>query len=165
MIRKAKVSDAVAIVSLIQEYAQRGLLLPRSLNSVYEHIRDFWVYEEGGRVVGCVALQVVWEDLAEIRSLAVKEDLQGKGIGTKLVKVCLEEALSLGIRRVFTLTYANEFFKALGFEEIDKTKLPHKVWGDCVNCVKFPNCDEVALIIDLEKINQEAVSTIESSRK
>ncbi len=157
MVRKAKLSDARSIYTLVGEFARRGLLLPRSLNSIYEHIRDFWVYEEEGEVVGCAALQVIWEDLAEIRSLAVKEDRQGEGIGRELVEACLREAKELGIGRVFSLTYAREFFERMGFRPVEKSDLPHKVWGDCVNCVKFPECDETAVIIDLRKLPPAAV--------
>ena len=150
MVRKARLSDARAIHSLVNSYAQKGLLLPRSISSIYEHIRDFWVYEERGEILGCCALQIVWEDLAEIRSLAVREDRKGEGIGRKLVEACLEEARELGIEKVFSLTYAKDFFEGLGFSVVDKSVLPHKVWGDCVNCAKFPNCDEIAVILRLD---------------
>jgi len=151
MVRKAKLSDAQVIYELVSDYAKEGIILPRSLNSIYEHIRDFWVYEEEEEVLGCCALQVVWEDLAEIRSLAVRRDRKGEGIGRKLVKACIEEARQLGIRRIFSLTYAREFFERFGFRVIDKSTLPHKVWTDCVNCIKFPNCDEIAVILDLNE--------------
>ncbi|NPB05977.1 MAG: N-acetyltransferase [Aquificae bacterium] len=148
--RKAKVKDAHAIYELLSKEARKGLLLPRSLNAIYENIRDFWVCELDGRVVGCVALHVVWEDLAEIRSLAVKEELRGGGIGRTLVLKALLEAGELGVRRVFSLTYVKAFFlKNFPFREIDKRELPHKVWGECVNCVKFPDCDEEAVLIEL----------------
>ena len=149
MVRKARPSDARAIHALVNSYAQRGVLLPRSIGSIYEHIRDFWVCEEDGLILGCCALQIVWEDLAEIRSLAVKEERKGEGIGRRLVEACVEEARDLGIERVFSLTYAKDFFESLGFTVVDKGVLPHKVWGDCVNCAKFPNCDEVAVILEL----------------
>jgi len=157
MVRKARVQDARAIHALVGEFADRGLLLPRSLNSIYEHIRDFWVYEEEGRILGCASLQVVWEDLAEIRSLAVSSEKQKGGIGRKLVEACLREARELGVERVFSLTYAKEFFERMGFRVIEKNRLPHKIWGDCVNCPKFPDCDETALIIDLEELPPQAV--------
>ncbi|NPB07397.1 MAG: N-acetyltransferase [Aquificae bacterium] len=150
MLRKARVKDATEIHSLLSEYASRGLLLPRSLNSIYENIRDFWVYEKEGRVVGCVALHVMWEDLGEIRSLAVREEFQGEGIGGELVRACILEAWELGLRRVFSLTYVKDFFtRNFGFRVIDKSVLPHKVWGECINCVKFPNCDEEAVLLEL----------------
>jgi len=152
-LRKAKLKDAVGIYSLINSYAKEGLLLPRSLNSIYENIRDFWVYEEEGQIVGCSALHVVWEDLAEIKSLAVMESMKGKGIGTALVQACLKEAKELGVKRVFVLTYALDFFEKLGFHTISKESLPHKVWGECINCVKFPSCDETAMQVEIEKLS------------
>ncbi len=153
VIRKAKLEDAGDIYNLINQYAKEGLLLPRSLNSIYENIRDFWVCELEGEFVGCGALHIVWEDLAEIKSLAVSERHKGMGIGTKLVEACLKEAKELGVKKVFVLTYAQSFFSRLSFEEVEKVKLPHKVWGECINCVKFPSCDEIAMWVDLEKIS------------
>lgn len=148
LIRKAKVKEVKTIQKLINQYASQGLLLPRSLNEIYESIRDFFVYEENGQIIGVCALHINWEDLAEIRSLVVKEESSSKGIGTSLTKECLKEAESLDIKKVFALTYRAEFFKKIGFKEIDKSKLPQKVWGDCIKCVKFPDCDEVALIYE-----------------
>ncbi len=149
ILRKAKLKDADKIQELINEYAKRGLMLPRSLATIYEAIRDFWVCEIDGDVVGCVALSVIWKDLAEIRSLAVKEEFWRRGIGSSLVKACVKEARELGVERVFTLTYQVDFFRSLGFKEVDKKSLPHKIWKDCINCVKFPECDETALLITL----------------
>ncbi len=149
MVRKARLKDAGAIYSLINTYASDGILLPRSLNSIYEHIRDFWVYEEGGIILGCCALQIVWEDLAEIRSFAVRKDRKGEGIGRALIEACLKEARELGIEKVFSLTYVKDYFERLGFRMIDKDRLPHKVWSDCINCPKFPKCDETAVILEL----------------
>ncbi len=149
VLRKAKPKDAVKIHELVNEYAKEGLLLPLSLNKLYDNIRDFWVYEEGGEIVGCAALHIVWEDLAEIRSLAVKREHHKKGVGKKLVLRCLEEAKEYDLKRVFVLTYQVEFFKKLGFRELEKRLLPHKVWSDCINCPKFPTCDETAMIREL----------------
>ncbi|SHK44027.1 N-acetyltransferase [Thermocrinis minervae] len=149
MVRKALLKDVIDIYTLVNSYSKDGILLPRSLNSIYEHIRDFWVYEKDGRVVGCCALHIVWEDLAEIKSLAVDREQKGMGIGSALVNACIEEARSLGIKRVFVLTYATEFFEKFGFSIIDKSSLPHKVWGECINCVKFPSCDEVAMSLEV----------------
>jgi amino-acid N-acetyltransferase len=150
-VRKASIRDAQRIQFLINEYAKLGLMLPRSIQSIYENIRDFWVYEEGGEVLGVCALTIFWSDLAEVRSLAVAPGHTGKGIGTALVKRALEEAREFGIERVFTLTYQVGFFEKLGFKVIDKEKLPHKIWRDCINCVKFPNCDETAMEISLKE--------------
>jgi amino-acid N-acetyltransferase len=148
-VRKAILKDAPKLYTLINEYAKEGILLPRSLNSIYEDIRDFWVCEYQEEIVGCSALHIVWEDLAEIKSLAVRKDHRNNGVGSLLVEKCLEEAEELGIRRVFVLTYATDFFAKFNFREVKKETLPHKVWGECINCVKFPQCDEVAMILEL----------------
>ena len=132
--------------ALLQGFAEQKLLLPRSISSLYDHLRDFIVYEENGRIVGICSLQICWENLAEIRSLAVAENGQKKGIGTKLVKHCLKEAQDFGIKNIFTLTYQPGFFKKLHFVDIDKSELPHKIWADCIHCPMFPDCDEEALM-------------------
>jgi len=124
-------------------------MIPRSLNELYETVRDFIVCEVDGNVCGVCALHIMWEDLAEIRSLAVDKNFQKKGIGKNLVKQCLKEAKALGIKKIFALTYHPEFFKKLGFKDIDKASLPQKIWGDCLRCHKFPECDEHAVIITL----------------
>ncbi len=148
VIRKARAEDVPAIQKLVAYFAARGELLPRTLNELYQHLRDFFVYELHGEVVGIAALSLYWEDLAEVRSLAVQEGQGGKGLGAALVHACLDEAARLGIRRVFALTYRPGFFEKLGFQEIDKRELPQKIWKDCIRCAKFACCDEVALIRD-----------------
>ncbi len=149
MIRHASIPDVRAIHELLLKYAQEGQLLGRSLADIYGSIRDFYVYEEDGKILGVGALAICWEDLAEVRSLAVAAGQQGKGIGRRIVEMCLLEATQLGLERVFALTYQPEFFKSLGFFDIEKTELPQKIWKDCINCVKFPDCDELALAINL----------------
>ncbi|WP_020675593.1 N-acetyltransferase [Geopsychrobacter electrodiphilus] len=149
MIRRALITDARAIHQLLLGYAQQGQLLGRSLVDIYDALRDFHVFEEEGQIIGVGALQICWENLAEIRSLAVKDGLIGRGIGRLLVEACLEEARLLGLKRVFALTYQPRFFEKLGFTEIEKSDLPHKIWTDCIHCIKFPDCDEIALAIDL----------------
>jgi amino-acid N-acetyltransferase len=149
MVRKAQIPDVKAIHKLLLTYAKDGLMLSRSLSEIYEAIRDFYVFEQGGQVVGTVCLHICWEDLAEVRSLAVAEDQGGLGIGRQLVQACLEEGLQLGLRRVFALTYKPGFFAKLGFVEIEKSQLPHKIWGDCIKCAKFPECDEIAMSREL----------------
>ena len=147
MIRDARMEDVKAMYALLHHFADKGLLLGRSLSSLYDQLRDFKVFlGEDGRILGLCALHVCWENLAEIRSLAVAEEMHGKGVGTQLVKACLQEADHFGISRVFTLTYQPTFFKRLAFEPIDKNELPHKVWSDCIQCPKFPDCNEEALI-------------------
>ena len=149
MIRKARMSDVKAIHQLIAEYARKGDMLPRSLSDIYENLRDYFVFEEdGGELVGSAAIHIMWEDLAEVRSLAVREGKMRRGVGTQLVESCISEAIMLGIERVFALTYKPEFFEKLGFHIVDKAELPQKIWADCLKCAKFPDCDEVALVAD-----------------
>ncbi len=151
MIRKAKIGDVKRIHSLLAHFAERNLLLSRSLSELYDHLRDYAVYEmpDTGEIAGVVALSISWENLAEIRSLAVIEDQQSKGVGRRLVEHCLSEAVILGIYRVFSLTYQPKFFEKVGFRVVDKNVLPHKIWADCVKCPKFPDCDETAVLIEL----------------
>jgi len=149
LIRKALIPDVREIHRLLLGYARDGLLLSRSLAELYESLRDFYVYEDDGKVVGTAALNICWEDLAELRSLAVHSDFNGRGVGRELVLACLDEARRLGIQKVFALTYKQVFFEKLGFKVIEKSQLPHKIWGDCMKCAKFPDCDEIALSIDL----------------
>jgi amino-acid N-acetyltransferase len=150
-IRKARTTDIREVQKLVNSFAKKNKMIPRSLSDLYERIRDISVYpDEKGRVRGACALHVVWADLAEIRSLAVDTRFQGNGIGTKLVKGAIKEARELGIRKVFVLTYVPEYFRGFGFKDIDKAGLPHKIWADCINCPNFPECDEVALILELK---------------
>jgi amino-acid N-acetyltransferase len=149
MIRKARVKDVKAMQDLIGRFASRGEMLPKSLSELYDQIRDFFVYEENQTLLGACALHVSWDDLAEIRSLAVQENYWGKGVGESLVRACVKESKELGVQRVFALTYRSEFFKKLGFEKVDKSTLPHKIWADCLRCVKFPDCDEDAVLLAL----------------
>ena len=151
MIRKAIIQDIKTIYKLLSHYGDQGSLLSRPLVELYEHLRDFFVVEGSSPkspIVGVCALGICWEDLAEIRSLAVVQDQQGKNYGSQLVEICLQEALSLGLKRVFTLTYEPDFFSKLGFKEIEKSTLPHKIWADCIRCAKFPDCDEIAMVIE-----------------
>lgn len=141
--------DVKDIQSIINQCADTGQMLQRTLNEIYEYLRDFHVYIEDSTIVGVCALHVSWDGLAEIRSLAVRPDRVKRGIGRSLVLQSLAEAEKLGVKRVFVLTYQNGFFKKLGFTDVDKKELPHKIWTDCLNCVKFPNCDESSLIINI----------------
>lgn len=149
MIRKAKVSDIKQIQSLVNFFAKKDLMLPRSLNELYENIRDFWVIEERQKIVGCAALHISWDNLAEIKSLAVAKASQGRSLGRELINACLDEGLKLGARKVFVLTYKPEYFRKFGFKRVRHADLPHKIWAECINCCKFPNCQEVALLKDL----------------
>ena len=153
IIRRATLADVEAMHALINDFAGQGLMLPKSRSKLYQNIRDFVVAEEVGddgrcTVVGCGALHVIWVDLGEIRSLAVAERYQKNGVGRRIAEALLREAGSLRLPRVFALTYTKPFFERLGFVEVDKTAMPQKVWGECFDCPKFPNCDEVAVVKD-----------------
>ena len=150
MIRKAQIKDVKDIQKLLTSYASRGDMLSRSLSELYESLRDFYVCEEDGKLMGTAALHIVWDDLAEVRSVAVAEDVGRKGIGSLLGQACIAEAREIGLKRIFCLTYKPDFFGKHGFRLVDKSELPHKVWGDCIKCVKFPDCDENAMILDLD---------------
>jgi amino-acid N-acetyltransferase len=145
--RPARVSDVPAIQELIRTFADRKLMIRRSLGELYESIQELIVAtDEHGRVVGCAALHVFWEDLAELRSLAVAEHVQGQGVGRRLVNDCWECARALEVKTVFTLTHMADFFEKCGFRRIEKSELPHTIWNECVRCPFFPTCDEIALI-------------------
>ena len=149
IIRKALLKDVPDIQNLVNYYANKNEMLPKSLSVLYENIRNFYVAIEDEKLIGCCAGAVTWEDLAEIKSLAVDENYQGKGIGRLLVEKSIEDLKNLGVEKVFTLTYSVGFFEKLGFEMIDKKKLPQKIWTECVYCPKFPDCGEEAMILPL----------------
>lgn len=146
IIRKANVNDVKAIKDVIDPYAKQEMMLSRALSELYESVRNFYVCEDNGEVIGCCSLQVSWQDMAEVLALAVKPEYREKGIGTKLLEACLSDATELGVTTVFTLTYAVHFFEKNGFSIVDKQTLPHKIWSGCIKCPKFPNCDEVAML-------------------
>ena len=149
-IRKAGLKDVAEIQNMVNEFAARDQMLPKSLSVLYENIRDFYVAEDdGNNIMGCCAAHVCWEDLAEIKSLAVKEEYQGRRIGTGLVKACVEDCRALGIEKVFALTYRVPFFEALGFHRVEKNTMPQKIWSECINCPKFPDCGEEAVVMEI----------------
>jgi amino-acid N-acetyltransferase len=152
IIRKAKIQDVKYIHEIITHYADQALMLPRSLSELYDHLRDFYIIENGehhGALLGVCTLSISWEDLGEIRSLAVVDEMQKRGLGSQLVEACLSEAVELGLTKVFVLTMNKGFFSRLGFKEIEKSLLPHKIWAECIKCPKFPDCDEIAMILEL----------------
>jgi len=152
MLRKAKVSDVKIIHRMINLSSNNGEMLPRSLMDLYGSLRDFFVYvdDDTNSIAGICAMHIFWENLAEVRSLYVEKGYRGSGIARNLVEACISEAVTLDLLRIFTLTYQTEFFKRVGFVVTDKSKLPEKVWSDCLNCPKYPDfCDEVAMIIEL----------------
>ena len=145
-IRPARVSDATAICDLINYYAERERMLHRSLESIYDKLREFQVAEEAGRIVGCAAVDVFWADLAEVKSLAVAAELRGRGVGSQLLRSACEDARRLGIAKLFALTYEEAFFASHGFEVIDRNTLPEKVWRECIACPRADACDEIAIL-------------------
>ena len=148
---KATIGDVPQIHRLVNQFAAKGEMLPRALSELYENVRDFSVVRRGDDVVGCAALHVFWEDLAEVRAVAVSEDMHKKGVGALVIDACIDEARGLGIRKLFCLTYQPGFFGRFGFYEVEKKELPHKIWSDCLRCPKYPDyCDEIALVYPLE---------------
>jgi amino-acid N-acetyltransferase len=145
-VRSANVNDVKAINGLINAYAERDLMLFRSLADIYTNLQNFFVAEQDGQVIGCCALEVIWSDLAEVKSLAVEENHKGRGVGASLVNAAVEKAKLIGVPKVFGLTLKPEFFEKLGFKVVDKNELPMKVWSDCARCPKQQNCDETAVI-------------------
>jgi amino-acid N-acetyltransferase len=148
--RKARIGDVPVMHRLINEHAEAGVMLGRPLSELYENLRDFWVVDgDDGIVIGCCALHINWSDLAEVRSLAVDNRFQRRGLGSRLVAACLEEANGIGLNRIYALTREAAFFESIGFSPIEVNELPRKVWGECIRCPKFPECDEVAVVRDL----------------
>jgi amino-acid N-acetyltransferase len=145
-VRSAKISDAKAINALINSYAEMDRMLFRSLVDIYEKLQTFIVAELDDNIVGCCALEVIWADLAEIKSLAIDEAYKGKGIGRELVAAAVEQAAKLGVPKVFALTLEPAFFEKSGFAIVEKETLPMKVWSDCALCPKQQNCDEIAVL-------------------
>ena len=152
-VRIAKIPDVKAINALISSYAEVDRMLFRSPADIYENLQTFIVADLDGKIVGCCALEVIWSDLAEIKSLAIDQIYKGKGIGRKLVTAAVEEAVKLGVPKVFALTLEPVFFEKLGFETVEKDTLPMKVWSDCARCPKQQNCDEIAVIKSVFRIS------------
>lgn len=152
MLRKARIGDVKTIHRMINHSSGKGEMLPRSLMDIYGSLRDFFIYfdESQQAIAGICAMNIIWENLAEVRSLRVEEEYRNKGIGKKLVEACISEAITLQLFRIFTLTIKPEFFKRLGFREVEMSTLSEKIWSDCFRCSKYPDyCDEVAMIIEL----------------
>ena len=169
-VRRAKVGDVHQIVALINSYAEKGEMLYRSQSQVLQQIRNYFVAvapgagvsedgSSGDTVLACGSLDITWNDLAELRSLAVSDKVQGKGVGTLVVESLMDDAVELGLKHVFALTYKPHFFERLGFKIIDKQQLPHKVWNICIDCLKFPICDEVAMQVEVDEWDKERPGT------
>lgn len=145
-IRPAKVSDVKAMQAAIKHFADKREMLPRSLNDLYENLFEFFVAEDSdGKFAGCAAIHISWEDLAEVKGLAVAPEHQGKGMGKKLVEACEAKAKAAGVKKIFALTFKPAFFEKVGYTKIERDSLPHKVWGECIKCPMFPDCGEVAV--------------------
>jgi amino-acid N-acetyltransferase len=152
MLRKARIGDVKTIHRMINISAGKGEVLPRALMDIYGSLRDFFVYvdEETVTIAGICAMNIIWENLAEVRSLYVEEGYRNRGIGRNLVEACISEAITLQLYRIFTLTYRKDFFVHLGFKEVERSSLSEKIFSDCFRCSKYPDyCDEVAMVIDL----------------
>ncbi len=157
--------DVQQIVTLINSYAEKGEMLYRSQSQVLQQVRNYFVAAKDGEekdspdlILACGSLDITWNDLAELRSLAVSESAQGRGLGSLVVEALMDDALELGLKHVFALTYKPHFFERLGFKTIDKQQLPHKVWSICIDCLKFPVCDEVAIQIEVEDWTKRKVA-------
>ena len=149
-IRKASVDDVDAILKLVNYYAEKELLLRKSAFKVYTKLQTFYIAETEKKVVGCVSLVVLWEDLAEICSLAVDEHYLRRGIGKKLVNKCIEQAKLLKVTKIIALTYKDKFFEKIGFHFVDKNIFPRKLMWECLDCPKLDECDELAYLMNLE---------------
>lgn len=145
-IRKARIADVPKIHKLVNSYAEKKSMLPRSLSHLYDTIQGFFVAEYKRNIAGCCALGITWEDLAEIKSLAVAASHRKQNIGERLIDECVKEAKKLGIKQIFVLTYIPEYFRKFGFKKISRNKLPHKIWSECVHCPFFPDCNETPMI-------------------
>lgn len=155
-LRRATLADAREITDLVNYWFQEtGDVLPRTLDSVCESIRNWVVVEDEDEIVGCGALIILGPELAEIRSVVVRPGYQGNGVGRQIVEQLLEDAKDIEVPTVFTLTKAVGFFERMGFTETEKELFPRKVWRDCVHCAKFPECDEIAMVLDKHGLEYE----------
>jgi amino-acid N-acetyltransferase len=150
-IEKAKIGDVPQIHQLVNSFAGKGQMLARPLSEIYENLRDYFVVRKEAKILACVALHISWSDLAEVKALAVTSRSQKKGLGAQLVAACIEEARQLDIPMIFCLTYRPDFFGKQGFLEVDKMKLPKKVWTECYHCPKFPDCEETAMVYTVKE--------------
>jgi len=154
MIRKAQIQEVPEIWRMLHDFADQDVL-PRSMGDLYTQVREYFVYRHNqGPVIGVAALHIFWEDVAEIRSVAVLKEFQRTGIGTQLVKKCVAEAAAIGLQRVFALTTRPEFFERLGFQKVDNNDLPNHIWSECINCLKYPDkCNEIPMLLDLSTVD------------
>jgi len=153
ILQKARLDDIAMMQDMVAQEVKEGIILPRSDDEVATNIRSYVVAKDGDEIVGYGALHIHSHKLGEIRSLIVSRERRGEGIGEKIVEYALSEAKSLGLSEVLVLTYIPDFFKKLGFEEIEKETIPeHKIWADCIKCIHFPNCNEISLIYEISGV-------------
>jgi amino-acid N-acetyltransferase len=151
MIRKARIHEVPEIRRFLAEFSLDGGILPRTLADLYGQLRDYYVYrQDQGPLLGIAALHICWAGLGEIRSVAVAMAHQRQGIASRLVETCLAEARAIGLSEIFLLTLVPDFFQRFGFRIVSREDLLPIVWADCVNCVKFPDCDEIPMVLNLE---------------
>ena len=148
-IRKARVSDVENLLELVNGFAAQNLMLPRGPQYIFENIRDYAVIVDDRRIVACGSLHVLWNDMAEIRSMAIHPDYQKRGLGRRLADFLTEEAKQLRIKSIFTFTLSEDFFARLGFTRKLRDELPPKVWGECSRCPKYFKCDEVGMVLEI----------------
>ena len=155
LIRKAQIKDISEIHRLLNAFSNKGPILPQAKSDIYKYLRDYWLFcdDREGQILGVCALHIFWEDAAEIRSLAVRERVRGQSIAEELVKSCIKDAKALGVCNVYILTSIPDYFENFGFTEIDKKDMPPQIWADCIKCHKFPNCDEIAMALDIKKLD------------
>lgn len=157
LIQRAKLSDMPQVHKLITYFAEQDEMLHRPLSELYENVRDYYVIKEGDEVIACGSLHIVWDDLAEVKAVAVREDYQAHGLGTLIVSRCIEEAREMGLATVFCLTIKPGYYERVGFVQSDVMTLPRKVWGECLRCPKFPSCNEIALVMHLRPGGAESL--------
>ncbi len=148
-IRHAHTADAAAICDLVNFYAEQDMMLHRSMESVYENLREFIVAVDRDVLLGCTAVDIYWGDQAEIRSLAVSEEARGRGVGAALIGACIEDARRLGIEKLFAMTYVKPFFEKFGFTEVDIMSVPEKVWRECLDWYARGHRHETAMLLEI----------------
>lgn len=150
LVRKACEEDIPSIQVLLNHYAAMGDLLLRSKSDILDNIDHFRVIKQDNKVIACGSLEHFTEELAEVRSLMVASNIKGGGLGRKIVNNLIQTAKQRNVKRLMALTYVPEFFHKLGFITVNKDIFPEKIWGICVNCYKFHNCDEIAVLLKLD---------------
>lgn len=155
--QRAKLPDMPQVHKLVTYFADKGDLLHRPLSELYENVRDYYIIKEGDEIIACASVHVLWSDLAEIKAVAVREEYQSHGLGKLLMNRCFEEAREMDLATVFVLTHKPAYYEQFGFQLVDVMTLPRKVWGECLRCPKFPNCNELAMVYHLKPGGAESL--------